>query len=78
MSKIETFLEFPAESMSRADFRRLIKHLKSFKGHEKWFLGNDGRKLNFAFETEAQRDSFLTEVEQMFMRRHVDTQKKIA
>lgn len=76
MKKVETFLEFPPESMDRPIFRRLIKHLESFKDAKKFYLGNEGRKLKFAFENEEKRDAFLKEVEQMFKSRMVETVKK--
>jgi len=72
---VQTYLEFPAETLPRANFRQLIRHIRSHKGHEHWFCGHEGRKLIFQFESEQKCEDFLKEFQEMLQRRGIRSEK---
>ena len=72
----KTFLELPAGSIPRERVRQLHRYLSKNKDTKNVYLGLEGRKLNFQFETQEGAETFLTALKAMFDRRNTQTVNK--
>jgi hypothetical protein len=68
----KSFLELPAESVSRDRFKNLVRTLEKEANYEK----KEGRTLYFQFHTEADRDICMRTIERALMAKETAFEKK--
>lgn len=62
----KTFLELPAGSVPRERVRQLHRYLSKHKDTKHMYLGLEGRKVSFQFETEEGAEAFMSALKTMF------------